>query len=178
MQMTFYALFTLNVAVFFAVRTYALYEMKKWVFAVTLLVGLVNTVLFSYAISHATTGLVTAPPSFQTCGFWYKSNFTPTYIALSTGSRASAILADLFVLGATIWKTHTMRGFRAASSMRSALSMYILRNGCLYFVALLILNIVGIVLSPNTFVYTITLSWVSAYVSYLPYLACLKPPPD
>ncbi|OBZ67914.1 hypothetical protein A0H81_12146 [Grifola frondosa] len=137
------------VAVFSALRVYAIWNRDWRPFILVLLVGIVvpATNLYHYARSSPAAFL----PPLAGCG--EAVNLTPEQllryssasVVLSTVTHSCAIATDALVLVLTWAKTFGIKRAAMSLHIKATLSTLLLRDGTLYFAILLLLNVVDLV---------------------------------
>ncbi|TFK84530.1 hypothetical protein K466DRAFT_588840 [Polyporus arcularius HHB13444] len=129
-------------AVFSTLRAYALSKRKWWVIPLTMMWFIPHLVMESLYYSHLKPFEAPAPLNCV-----LSSTFPETeWIHLTIASRTCAIVGDLVVLVITWYSTFGIRKLKAVAEMhmRTSLTDALLKDGTLYFVCLLILNLVNI----------------------------------
>ncbi|TFY52595.1 hypothetical protein EVJ58_g9922 [Rhodofomes roseus] len=147
-------------AVISAMRVYAVSGRQWLITAVALLVGVLPVGVNVYAASHATIYFEGGVCSYDT-NLTGRENFMYVFIPVAKSSssvheashrfallsRLATIVCDVIVV-ATIWvKTYSLAKYHAQTrSFNQSLLWYLLRDGTVYFIVLLILNVVDIFL--------------------------------
>ncbi|OCH92593.1 hypothetical protein OBBRIDRAFT_886094 [Obba rivulosa] len=104
----------------------------------------INGKTFSAAVS------TDCKPRFQTHGV----SLMDFQVAIST--RVCAIFSDLIVLAVTWYKTYRLKRLADQNNVETPLVTMLLRDGTLYFLALLVLNVLSIVgWATNVFVFSV-----------------------
>ncbi|OBZ67735.1 hypothetical protein A0H81_12161 [Grifola frondosa] len=149
-------------AIFSALRVYALWGRNKWVLIFTLALGLVNPAisLYQYIINTPRVNTLT----IEACGVVENQSVEITAeISWYFGARASSVVADAAVLGLTWAKTFRMRAEAMECEIRTTFASIVMRDGTMYFLILLVVNIGGLVMNrPFYGSYTFAMStWIS-----------------
>lgn len=133
-------LLTVITAVFSALRAYAIGGLVLFPAAVTLFLGLLPAFVAIYFMSRSSYAYVLVVSGSPVCDY---NEYYPiqTYNQLILASRACAIAADVIVLAVT-W-IHTYRTRKAAHRgvFKTGLTTLLARDGTIFFVLLLALNI-------------------------------------
>ncbi|KAM5543477.1 hypothetical protein V8D89_002728 [Ganoderma adspersum] len=129
----------LSIAVFSALRAYALSGKNRLVLAMTMLLGLGLPAAHAYEISRATIQLNTL-----SAGCDSSLSIPPAlYPIVAFGARGTTMGAELLVVAITL--RATCRWYVSQASHTSRLDRILLRDSLLYFLALLLLNALNIV---------------------------------
>lgn len=146
-------LFTLWAA-FSAIRTYAMSGGNRLLALFVCCLGLVPVATNAYNFFWATTYEIVVIPTVGTQCDAGKAITLAMNTKFEVGTRICAIASDLIVLVATWSKTYALKRATALHGARAPLATLLLRDGTLYFMALLCLNILNIAgQSTNVFVY-------------------------
>ncbi|KZT07142.1 uncharacterized protein LAESUDRAFT_749510 [Laetiporus sulphureus 93-53] len=128
-----------SAAVFAALRIYAIYRGSKSVFALVLLLSLVNPALTSYSFVVTRSHALLLPDSQATC--WVTSSISGSiYDKWVIGGRAASVLADIIVFVLTWLETRQSR----ENSLENGLHNLMLINTAWSFAILSVTNVVSI----------------------------------
>jgi len=127
---------------FTSLRLYAIWEKDRRIMLVVALLGLVPPAINIYY--YTTLTIVSTPPPFVGCGEYVALTATQSNI-IAYFNIAFAIVSDAVVLVLVWLRTYTI--MREISKFGSGphLSTLLLRDGTIYFVSLLILNIANLI---------------------------------
>ncbi|OSC97297.1 hypothetical protein PYCCODRAFT_1398958 [Trametes coccinea BRFM310] len=130
-------------AAFSTLRGYALSGRKWWIAPVIFVFYLPHFIL--NCVYYASLSTQLAPPPFN-CGY---STALPekTWIEFTIASRSCLIVGDLIVLAITWRSTFGITRAANVARVRMSLTNAILKDGTIYFVCLLILNVINIVVN-------------------------------
>ncbi|OBZ67925.1 hypothetical protein A0H81_12162 [Grifola frondosa] len=153
-------------ATFSALRAYALWGRNKWVLIFTLALGLVNPAISLYQYIINIPGVNTF--TIESCGVVSQQPAEITeesaYIYVGYfGARASSVVADAAVLGLTWAKTFRMRAEAMECGIRTTFAAILMRDGTMYFLILLVINIAGLVMNRpfnGSYIYAMS-TWIA-----------------
>lgn len=132
----------LIITAFTSLRTYAIWN-KDWrIFGLVFFLGIVPCVVNIYY--YTLLDIVSAPPPFLGCGEYV--NLSPSAATiLSIFNCVFAIVSDSIVLILTWLKTAEIQRSFTGANRKGNLVALIQRDGTLYFVTILILNVLNLV---------------------------------
>jgi len=132
----------ITVATFMSLRMYAIWSSDRRIFAVVMLLGIVQPAVNIYY--YTTLEIVAVPPPFTGCG--ENVLLSPSAsTALSIFNRVFAIIDDAVILILTWVKTAGIIKHFSSLKIHTSLVTMLLRDGTVYFAFLLILNIANLV---------------------------------
>jgi len=137
-------------AAFGAFRTWAIWEHNWLVLAIILSVSLVSPAIDLVLAAHLRILPVPGPEPIGGCGSLYTLPIA-SLTRLSVATRATAVAADAIILAATWTKTWSIHRVLISNNItlrksNMPLSGLLLRDGTIYFAALLCINIPALVL--------------------------------
>ncbi|KAH9927663.1 uncharacterized protein B0H18DRAFT_1118459 [Fomitopsis serialis] len=142
--------------IFSTLRVYAIAG-RKWHFAVaTLLTGVVAVASNIANAVQASLGYLVYVGPLPVCTYdtydsksehWKRKHPLPPIAyglrsSLTTATRVCSIVSDLLVITVTWWRTYALKREADRLHMRASLATLLLRDGTVYFVAILVLNVV------------------------------------
>ncbi|PIL23157.1 hypothetical protein GSI_14466 [Ganoderma sinense ZZ0214-1] len=130
-----------------AIRVYALWNRDWRLLVVLLLAGLFPAATNLYF--RSATAVFIAPSKFFTCQSVPTATAAATYKNLSIATRVVSIFVDGLVVVFTWIKTHRVYVLTRKLAFRTNYSALLLRDGTLYFLAVVILNVTAIVYVTN-----------------------------
>jgi len=138
-------LLNLTTTILPALRVYAIWGQSWICFIAVMSLGLVNvTTNIMYSPGLVTSAYSLAP---EVPGCWYTPLplLVPIQSSLETAGFACIIAQELLVLILTWIRTYKLRSFVAEEEVPNRLSSLLLRDGTIYFSAILALNVMSIV---------------------------------
>ncbi|KAI0941874.1 hypothetical protein AcW1_009762 [Taiwanofungus camphoratus] len=132
----------LVIAGFTSLRMYAIWQKDRKILALVLFLGLVPAGVNMYY--YTTLTIVSSPSPFTGCGEYVKLSMNVTDI-LGIFNCVFAIFSDSVVLVLTWLKTYKIRRTFSKLHMKGGLVELLQRDGTIYFLALLILNVINVV---------------------------------
>lgn len=179
-QMIFNVLMSASLAIFFAIRTHAMYSHTRWVFMITLVLGLSSSIITAYIFSdlipvnfeQSDWPFVHTPYWMSYCSFGTNHWTIQQFLFWMAGARIASILADTVVLVFTLRKALESRRLAGKTVSMQSLSMmdFVVRHGALYFLVALLLNLAGFIVclsNPDPTIENIMLVWISIITSIL-----------
>ncbi|KAI0708036.1 hypothetical protein C8Q76DRAFT_800315 [Earliella scabrosa] len=130
-------------AAFAALRVYALTDHLWWLAAIIFLVSSVPVATNTYA--YSITSIESFIPPFNCISSLSMSE--ELYLALLILTRASVVLGDVLVIGVTWYKTYNTWKTAASVAMKASFSTMLLRDGTVYFLCILTLNVLHLAFS-------------------------------
>ncbi|KZT07758.1 uncharacterized protein LAESUDRAFT_724753 [Laetiporus sulphureus 93-53] len=132
-------LLNIVIAVFSALRAFAISGSKMLATLIVLSLGLVTVCASIYFMARSSYAYVLMIASMPVCDYhdYYSLD---TFNRVIIASRICAIAADVIVIALTWYNTYKMRAI-ARQIIQNSLSTLIFRDGTIYFVLLLFLNI-------------------------------------
>ncbi|KAI0631153.1 hypothetical protein C8Q77DRAFT_1159851 [Trametes polyzona] len=158
---------TEELPVFSSLRVYALWDRNRWVPAAALLLGMANPAISIY------TFVLMKPVwfTFPTAGCGFDSSIPDVayenFRSWMIGARLSSVIADVLVLVATWTRTWPMRAEASRFKFTATFAAILMRNGTLYFVVLLLTNIVGLGLSRRIELIEPMSTWIAILTAIL-----------
>ncbi|KAH9840607.1 uncharacterized protein C8Q71DRAFT_904709 [Rhodofomes roseus] len=143
-----YTVFTLLLyaitPIFSTLRVYAIAG-RKWHFALaTFLTGMVAVASNLANAVQASLGYLVYVGPLPVCT--YNAYYSESeHLKLTIATRVCSIVSDLLVIVVTWWRTYALKREADRLHMRASLATLLLRDGTIYFVAILVLNIVHII---------------------------------
>ncbi|KAI0696084.1 hypothetical protein BC835DRAFT_1414477 [Cytidiella melzeri] len=136
--------------VFAALRTYAIWEKDRTILWTLLCLGLAPVGLNIFYYTRVT--ILSTPPPFTGCGELVQFNDPSSALidqnvtdVFSIADRVAAICLDTLVIVLTWMRTARIRQVFSQLQIKSSIGALLLRDGALYFVVLLLLNIVNLI---------------------------------
>ncbi|RPD61323.1 hypothetical protein L227DRAFT_652608, partial [Lentinus tigrinus ALCF2SS1-6] len=155
-EMALNVLLLCSAAVFSSLRAYALCAQNITILVVVLGLGLMNPVISIYTF-------VETPSTYEK--HW--CNRSCEVSAGMIGARASAMLADAIVLVVTWKRTWSIRVEVSSFARTSSLTQTLMRDGTVYFVVLLIVNLIGLALIRRIDLVEPMSTWIAIFTSIL-----------
>ncbi|KAI0716601.1 hypothetical protein C8Q76DRAFT_794885 [Earliella scabrosa] len=170
-------------AVFSGLRAFALVRHKNLAIVVIAL-GMISPAISLIGLMAFVTLLVNP---FHTCVFTTTisektfGEYVPIYLfalvvtsdALSLAvvglivARVCTVLADVIVLAVTWTRTWRMRVEAASANLKSTLAAVLWKNGTVYFIVLLIANLVSLALIRNIALVYVTALWITTFTAVM-----------
>lgn len=132
----------ISVALLIALRTYAIWQKNRWVFGVVLILGLSIPALNIYY--YTIFKIVAAPIPLTGCSAFVDDH---RFFSIQISTSVINIVYDALVLVLTWVKTVGIRKSLARIGVKTSVPILLLRDGTIYFLLLLALNVSNFVIS-------------------------------
>ncbi|KAL6305528.1 hypothetical protein BKA93DRAFT_778596 [Sparassis latifolia] len=165
-QMALNILLMAAVAVFSAMRVYALYFGNYFVFGIVLLLGLTNPILTMYISIMTEPQVAVLSPTLNSCGMMPKIAPGP-FEKLFMGTRACSIVADAVVVILTWMKTLHYRRAAMRANARMSVTTVLLKDGTAFFSSLLFLNVFALGIGQIADLIVVMTTWTTVVTSIL-----------